>query len=261
MTEAEYIPFEGGYTIEELIDLVQNELTISCALPKSLPDANIRQIVETRALPWFYRSYQFAVQKIYFFIHKDAFTSEEFTKYSYVQVPCAIQSVVYLYEVRGDSLFQLGINTPNLSVNLGVTNQPYLSSYVTTIGELGVYKTVLDSMSDMLNQMNLYTTKYHFNQLTHRLNILTKVNYHLILEAYVNIPAENMFSDTYFTKYVTAWAKMQQGRLLGTFDFSLPGGIKYNSADMVSQGKEEMKEVEEEIKGQSNSAFFFLVKR
>ena len=29
MTEAEYIPFEGGYTIEELIDLVQNELTIS----------------------------------------------------------------------------------------------------------------------------------------------------------------------------------------------------------------------------------------
>ena len=68
MTEAEYIPFDGGYTIEELIDLVQNELTISCALPKSLPDANIRQIVETRALPWFYRSYQFAVQKIYFFI-------------------------------------------------------------------------------------------------------------------------------------------------------------------------------------------------
>jgi hypothetical protein len=37
---------------------------------------------------------------------------------------------------KGASLFQLGLNTPNLSVNLGVTNQPYLSSYVTTIGEL-----------------------------------------------------------------------------------------------------------------------------
>ena len=65
--------------------------------------------------------------------------------YNYVNVPCEIQTVVYLYEVRGDSLFQLGINSPNLSVNLGVTNQPYLSSYVTTIGELGVYKTILDS--------------------------------------------------------------------------------------------------------------------
>jgi len=37
--------------------------------------------------------------------------------------------------------------------------------------------------------------------------------------------------------------------------------VKYNSADMVSGGKEEMKEVEDEIKGQSNSSFFFLIKR
>ena len=67
-----FVPYQGGYTIEELIDLVQNELTISCALPKTLPDANIRQIIETRALPWFYRNYQYAVQKIYYFIDQRA---------------------------------------------------------------------------------------------------------------------------------------------------------------------------------------------
>ena len=261
MTEAEYIPFDGGYTIEELIDLVQNELTISCALPKSLPDANIRQIVETRALPWFYRSYQFAVQKIYFFIHKDAFATEEFTRYSYVTVPCAIQSVVYLYEVRGDSLFQLGINTPNLSVNLGVTNQPYLSSYVTTIGELGVYKTVLDSMSDMLNQLNKYTLKYQFNQLNHRLHILTNVQHNVIMEAYANIPQENLFRDDLFFKYVTGYAKQQLVNMMGRYDFTLPGGVKIQAADLVSQGKEEVKEVEEEVKGQSTSSWFIMVKR
>jgi len=109
-----YVPYQGGYTIEELVDLVQNELTISCALPRSLPDNSIRQIIETRGLPWFYRWYQFAVQKLYFLIKKEAFFSEEFTKYNYVNVPCEIQSVTYLYEVRGSSLFQLGINTPNL---------------------------------------------------------------------------------------------------------------------------------------------------
>jgi len=261
MTEAEYIPFDGGYTIEELIDLVQNELTISCALPKSLPDANIRQIVETRALPWFYRSYQFAVQKIYFFIHQDAFATEEFTRYSYVTVPCAIQSVVYLYEVRGDSLFQLGINTPNLSVNLGVTNQPYLSSYVTTIGELGVYKTVLDSMSDMLNQLNKYTLKYQFNQLNHRLHILTNVKHNVIMEAYANIPQENLFRDDLFFKYVVGYAKQQLGNMIGRYDFTLPGSVKINSADLISQGKEEVKEVEEEVKGQSTSSWFIMVKK
>ena len=49
--------------------------------------------------------------------------------------------------------------------------------------------------------------------------------------------------------------------MTGRYDFVLPGGIKINSADLVSQGKEEIKEVEEEIKGQSNSGFFFMVKK
>ena len=256
-----FVPYQGGLTIDELIDLVQNELTISCSLPKTLPDVNIRQIIETRALPWFYRNYQYAVQKIYYFIDERAFFTEEYTKYNYVTVPCEIQTVVYLYEVRGSSLFQLGINTPNLSVNLGVTNQPYLSSYVTTIGELGVYKTVLDSMSDMLNQLNKYTLRYHFNQLQHRLHILTDVKHDVVMEAYANILPEYLFKDDLFIKYMTGLAKIQYGNLTGRYDFTLPGGIKINSADITSQGKEEVKEVEEEIKGQSDSSFFFMVKR
>lgn len=258
---SDYTPYQGGYTIEELIDFVQNDITIGCSLPKNLPDSEVRRIIETRALPWFYRNYQYAVQKLYFFIHQDAFGTEEFTKYRFVTVPCEIQSVVYLYEVRGESLFQLGINTPNLSVNLGVTNQPYLSSYVTTIGELGVYKTILDSMSDMLNQLNKYTLKFHFNQLAHRLHILTNVKHNVIMEAYANIPQEYLFKDDLFIKYVTAWSKVQYGNMTGRYDFTLPGNVKINSADMVSQGKEEIKEVEEEIKGQSNSGWFVMVKR
>ena len=258
---SEYVPFQGGLTIEEFVDRIQTEISVSCALPKTLPDANIRQIVESRALPWFYRNYQYAVQKMYFLIKKEAFFTEEFTRYNYVNVPCEIQSVTYLYEVRSASLFQLGINTPNLSVNLGVTNQPYLSSYVTTIGELGVYKTILDSMSDMLNQLNKYTLRYHFNQLQHRLHILTDVKHDVVMEAYANILPEYLFKDDLFIKYVTGLAKIQYGNLTGRYDFTLPGNIKINSADITSQGKEEVKEVEEEIKGQSDSSFFFMVKR
>jgi hypothetical protein len=198
---------------------------------------------------------------MYFLIRQEAFQTEEFTKYRYVTVPCEIQSVSYLYEVRGASLLQLGINTPNLSVNLGVTNQPYLSSYVTTIGELGVYKTILDSMSDMLNQLNKYTLKYHFNQLHHRLQILTAVKYDVVIEGYANIPPEYLFKDDLFVKWVTGWAKVQYGNLTGRYDFQLPGGVKINAADISAQGKEEIKEAEEEIKGQSNSSFFYMVKR
>ena len=257
----QYVPNQYGYTIEELIDFVQQDITVGCALPKTLPDTEIRRIVETRAMPYFYRRYQYAVQKMYFLIKQDAFFTEEFTKYRYVTVPCEIQSVTYLYEVRSESLFQLGINTPNLSVNLGVTNQPYLSSYVTTIGELGVYKTVLDSISDMLNQMNKYTMRFHFNQLQHRLQILTNVKYDVIMEAYANILPEFLYKDDLFIKYVTGWAKVQYGNLTGRYDFTLPGGTKINAADMISQGKEEIKEVEEHINGQADSSFFYMVKR
>jgi hypothetical protein len=258
---SDYVPYQGGLTIEELVDSVQTELTISCALPKSLPDAHIRQIIEKKALPWFYRNYQYAVQKMYFLIRKEAFFSEEFTKYNYVEVPCEIQSVTYLYESRGESLFQLGINTPNLSVNLGVTNQPYLSSYVTTIGELGMYKTLLDNMSDMLNQLNKYTLKHHFNYLNHRLNILTNVKHDVIMEAYANIPQENLFNDDLFFKYIVGYSKVALGNMTGRYTFTLPGGVTMNSADLVSQGKEEIKEVEEEIKNQSSSSWFIMVKR
>ena len=257
----DYVPFQGSLTIEELVDSIQTELTISCALPKSLPDAHVRQIIEKSALPWFYRNYQYAVQKMYFLIRKEAFSSEEFTKYNYVEVPCEIQSVTYLYEARGQSLFQLGINTPNLSVNLGVTNQPYLSSYVTTIGELGMYKTLLDNMSDMLNQLNKYTLKHHFNYLNHRLNILTNVKYDVIMEAYANIPQENLFNDDLFFKYVVGKSKVALGNMTGRYTFTLPGGVTMNAADLVSQGKEEVKEVEEEVRGQSSSSWFIMVKR
>lgn len=258
---SEYVPYQGGYTIEEFIDSIQTELNIACALPKTLPDESIRMIIEKRALPWFYRNYQYAVQKLYYLIRKEAFFTDEFTKYRFVNMPCEIQSVIYLYQVRGDSLFQLGINTPNLSVNLGVTNQPYLTSYVTTIGDLGVYKSILDSMSDMLNQMNKYTLKFDYNQLNNRLNILTNVEHDVIVEAYSDIPNENLFAEDLFFKYVVGYAKIQLGNMVGRYDFTLPGGVKINSSDLVSQGKEEVKEVEEEIKGQSNSAFFFMVKK
>lgn len=251
----------SGYSIEEAIDLINNDITIGCLLPKVLPDTEIRRYIETIASKWFYQNYQYALSKLYYYVDKSYFDSEEYTRYKYVTLPCEIQSITHIYQVRGESLLQMGINTPNLSINMGVTNQPYLSSAVTTIGELGVYKTLIGSLSDMLNQLNLYTTKFHYNNMMNRLNILTGVKYHLILEAYAKVPLENLLTDPYFLKYVTGWAKMQQGNLMGRYDFNLPGGIKYNHSDLISQGKEEMKEVEEEIKNQSQSAFFVMVKK
>ena len=81
------------------------------------------------------------------------------------------------------------------------------------------------------------------------------------MEAYANIPQENLFNDDLFFKYCVGYAKTALGNMVGRYDFTLPGGVKIAAADLVSQGQAEVKEVEEEVKGQSNSAWFFMVKK
>jgi len=260
-----------AYTVDELIDVIQGDLTISCALPKLLPDLEIRRLIENKALPWFYQNYYYAVQKIYYYIDKRAFLTEEYTRYRYITLPCEIQTISWIYETRDSSLFNIGINAPNLSINMGVTNQPYLSSYVTTIGELGVYKTILDSFSDMLDILSKYTVKFQYNQMNNRLNILsggnavvsTVGNHYesLILEAYANVENEALFADPMFITYVTGLAKKQLGNLMTRYDFTMPGGIKYNGDSLISEGNDEVQDVVDQIKGQSNSAFIVMVKR
>jgi hypothetical protein len=256
-----YQPSYNAYTIEELVDQIQQDITVGFALPKTLPDSEIIRFVETRAKKWFYQNYMYAVSKVYYVVRKECFSHQDYSAYGYITLPEEIQSINWIYEIQNVNLYSLGLNTPNLSVNLGVTNQPYLSSYVTTIGELGIYKVLIDSMSDMLNQLNKYTVRFQYNYDMRRLNVLTSVDTDLVLEAYANIPAEHLYTDPYFIKYITGWSKRQLGNLLGRLDFNLPGGVKYNAAALVTEGKEEMTEVETDIKGMSNSAWFFSCKR
>jgi len=250
-----------AYTIEELIDVVIGDLTISGSLPNLLPSLEIRRLIENKCAPFFYQNHLYAVQKMYYHVSHKAFHTDEYTKYRYIQLPCEIQTISWIYEVREVNLFSIGINSPNLSVNMGVTNQPYLSSYVTTIGELGVYKTILDSFSDMLNQMSKHTVKFNYNQMNNRLNILTGLESDLVIEAYANVQAEALYSDPSFISYVTAHAKRQLGNMMTRYNFQLPGGIQYNGDSLISEGNDEINKIEEEIKYKGNSSFIVMVKK
>ena len=83
----------------------------------------------------------------------------------------------------------------------------------------------------------------------------------MILECYANIESEALYCDPQFIKYVTGFAKQQLGNLYSRFDFTLAGGVKYNSADLVAQGKEEILEVVEYVKGQSTTGWFVMSKK
>ena len=52
--------------IEQLIDIVQGELTFSGAMPKILPDQEIKRLIRERCLEYFYKNYQFSTIKTYY---------------------------------------------------------------------------------------------------------------------------------------------------------------------------------------------------
>lgn len=257
-------------TLEEMVHDVEQFITMSGALPKILPRLEIERIIENEAKPYFHENLHQSLIKEYIYIPREMFTTEEFTKYNYVQLPCHVQSVTWLYMVENRSMFSLGVSAPDLSVNLGVTNQPYLSSYATTVGELGVYKVVIDSFADMLNQLTKNTLKYDYNFASNQLNILTNLgrtphSYNstsVVAEVYSHIPDEDLFDLDLFRRYIRAKANMQLGRLLLRYDYTQPGGVKINSTAVLAEGKEDLTKIEEEInKLKSNSSFFFMIRR
>ena len=94
-----------------------------------------------------------------------------------------------------------------------------------------------------------------------RLNILTSLSSSLIVEAYANVDKEALYADPLFIRYLIGYSKKQLGAMMSRYNFNLPGGVQYNADSLITEGNEEVNKVEEEIKGQSNSAFMFLVKK
>jgi len=244
-------------TLVELVDYINADLTMSGALPCILPQEEIKRLIIKDAVPWFYENYKYSVIKGYYLIPQENFKTEQFTNYKYIELPPEIQNIIWVYGLESRSLFELGVSAPNLSINLGVTNQPHLSSFTTTVGELGVYKTVIDGFADALNKLSKHTLKYDFNFGSKMLHLLTYSNNDIILDTYIQIAKEDLFEFDKFRRYAAALSKLQLGRMLTRYDFELPGGIKMNGESIRNEGQEQLDKVREEIKGQSTTAWFF----
>jgi len=245
-------------TVEQLIDIVNAELTISGLFPKVLPDNEILRIIKEHALEWFYKNYHYSVIKSYFFMDQNCFKTEQYTQYKYFVLPELVESITRLIKIDDPSLFQLGIQAPHLSINIGVTNQPFLTSFVTTAGDLGVYRSVISAFSDELNKMSKNTIKYDFNHHNHRLQILTGIETSLILECYIRIEQEDLFDAQIFKDYVIGLAKVRLGEAIGRFNMTMPGNFQYNASDMISQGQKMVDDVKEKIKSETQGGWFFM---
>lgn len=245
-------------TIEQLIDIVQSQLTVSGLFPKVLPDLEIHRLIKEHALEYFYKNYQFSVMKTYYYMAKDCLKTEQYTKFKYFILPEEVEGLTRIVKIDSPSLFRLGIQAPHLSINLGVTNQPFLTSFVTTAGDLAVYRSVISAFSTEINKMTRNTLKFDFNHVNKRLHLLTGVDTDLVFDVYVRIEQEELFDLQLFKDYVIGLSEIRLGESLGRFNFNMPGNFNYNASDMISQGQAKVDAVKEKIKSETQASWFFM---
>lgn len=246
-------------SIEELTDWITMQLTGNCMLPSILNNDNIRLQIKV-AKNWMYENYKYALIQSYLFVPHATLTSEFYTRYKYITLPESVQNVVKVFPLTNRSVFELGWGgAPNLSIGVGVTtNQQYLSSSLTTIGELGVYKVVIDGFAQQLNQLSKRTVEYDFNFGSKQFHVLTNVPGDLVLKIYERIDEDALFEEDKMKRYVLALCKQALGNYLTLYTIPLPGGVQINGEAMKSQGEAELQAIRDEIKGQSQVGFFYM---
>jgi hypothetical protein len=234
------------------------ELTISGQLPKDVPEKEIRRIIN-ESLEWFYFHYKYANYKDYYYVSEDMMKRDSHISNTFeVELPCDIFNVVYAYAVNRSDLFQLGVYAPDLRIGLGVTSQPYLTSYITSIAELTVTRVSVQSFGEMLKKLSRNTVRWDWDQNGRRFHLLSNLpqfSSELVLEVYRKVAPENLFEDTYFRRYVYAYGKRQLGMILSRYDFQLPGNFKYNFDTILRYADEELNQVREEIKAMTKGSF------
>lgn len=240
---------------DEFIANVQQELSVACALPFTIPVAELERIINISA-EWFYKKYEDSVEERYYFITRQLFETQQFKIKRTVTMPDCVFSVYGVKKLKEDfgrsmsfdGTADFGIErlflSDSVSLGQGTENLMYYT--------LNMYW--LDVASHIIN----HSVSYNFNRNSHELFFAgEKPDRDCVVICYVKLPVETLMNDEVFFRYVVAKAKMQLSRIIGTFDFNLPGNIKINYDLIREEGKDELDKIQEEIKNEEGMDFFF----
>jgi hypothetical protein len=240
-------------TEANLIKEIQNEISLSCALPQSLPEPEIKRIIQ-RARAWMYDNYQYAVEEKFIAIPLEIFHHPNFTSTRTIQMPDCVQFVYELREMTSPGLF--GQMDGDFSDNKILGADLFLSPFQ---GDNLVYRTAMYSMFDLSQAFILRTVAYRYNKNTKRISVLGRnPNVNCYVRAAVQVPEESLYDDELFMRYCFAQAKINLGRILQIFNYNLPGGVTINFDAVKQDGLAEMQAIKEQIDGENTADWFLM---
>jgi len=254
-------------TEADLIQEVKDEIAHSASLPYNLNDQEIKRIIK-RARAYFYDNYQYAVEDKIFILGKELFANPSFRATRQIQLPSCVRTVYDVREVGGSGL--IGTPDKDFGDSKLLGSELMLSPFS---GDNLVYRTVLYSFFDLAKAYLLETFAFTYNKNTKRLTIngrdpnRTKTTMgessttmydgkDVACRAYIDIPEESLYDDELFVRYVLAEAKINIGRLLGTFEYNRPGGVRINYNNIQSLGTAEKTEILQMIKDENTPSWF-----
>ena len=238
-------------TLKQLIQEIQNEIQLSCALPYALPEAEVIRIIN-RAIAWFEVNYQWAVEERLMPIPKEVFEHESFKSSRFIQLPDCVVSVYEFREVTGIGI--LGNPDRDFSDSKLLGAEIFLSPFQ---GDNLVYRTAMYSMFDLAKAYLLETIAYKYNRNTRRMSVLGRNPFrNTFVRVAAKIPDESLFDDEIFVRYCLAQAKINLGRILQLFNYNLPGGVQVNFDTTKQDGIAEMEAIKAQIDGESTADWF-----
>jgi len=242
-------------TRQEFISLINGEITASASIPFSLPTAEIDRLV-TLEEKWFFREYRDAVQDAWYVLDKAYYQTDEWRNTRTFQLPPCVMAVKVVVEMTsGQRVF--GIHDPDMTFDRLMAADLYLTPLSS---DQITYRTIQWSFWDLAKQFNLKDIQHHFNINTKRLIITGRDPVEPLWVTTLNqIPREDLYEDPVFLKWVIARGKVQLSRILGTFNYTLLGGIQINYDVIRTEGKEELAELKAKILSDSPADWFLMV--
>ena len=251
----------------ELIKEIEDALSFSCSLPYNLNQTEVTRIIK-RARDYFYDNYQYAVERRIIVLGKAIFSNPEFRATRQIKLPDVIVSVFDVRETNGAGISGNPDRDFGDSKLLG--SELLLSPFV---GDNLVYRTVMYSYFDLARAYLLETFAFNWNKNNKKLTILgrdpNRVNtgnpnngypggVDVAVQCFVKITEDSLYDDELFVRYCIGKSKEALGNMLSVFDYNLPGGVRINAQNIVSQGKEEVQEVMQMINDENSATANFL---
>jgi hypothetical protein len=241
-------------TKQELIEYVNGEITATYSIPFSVPPLEIERIINLEK-KWMQREYRDAVQDAWYVLDKRYYTTQEWHNTRTFQLPECVMAVKWVVEMTsGQRVF--GIHDPDMSFDRLMAADLYLTPLSS---DQITYRTIQWSFWDLAKQFNLKDINHHFSVNTHRLIITGRDPVESLWVTTLNvIPDEDLYEDPVFIKWVIAKAKIQLARIIGTFNYTLIGGVQINYNDIRTEGQEELKELKDKIKTDSPADWMMI---